>query len=34
MQVSRILSEATEKLRVLARHQGLTRCAGDLALTA
>jgi RNA polymerase sigma-B factor len=34
MQVSRILREATDKLRVLARHQGLTACEGDLALTA
>jgi RNA polymerase sigma-B factor len=34
MQVSRILREATDKLRALARHQGLTACEGDLALTA
>jgi len=34
MQVSRILREATDKLRALARHQGLVACAGDLALTA
>jgi RNA polymerase sigma-B factor len=34
MQVSRILREATDKLRVLARHHGLVACGGDLALTA
>jgi RNA polymerase sigma-B factor len=34
MQVSRILREATDKLRALARRHGLMACEGDLALTA
>jgi RNA polymerase sigma-B factor len=34
MQISRILREATRKLRDHARHQGLVACEGDLAISA
>jgi hypothetical protein len=34
MQISRILREATRKLRDHARHQGLVACEGDLAVSA
>jgi RNA polymerase sigma-B factor len=34
MQISRILREATSKLRDHARHHGLVACEGDLALSA